>query len=284
MPAGVLVARGPGAPSAPRSGARGTLPVAGVALPLRPGSALCLDLETADDPDLLAALLAGLLADGVTVRCRPPAVLFDEDATWWRAVAALPWDAVYARHAVHLSAAAPVVLEYPLQGLNAGNAAVLAAAGAAAVAGLVLSPELTLEEIGELAGDATAAQPGLRLEILAFGRQELLLTRDRLGQAEGLLAAAGPDEHTRLLLEDAKGFAFPVTVDPRGSHLHNARVTNLARHHRALLSVGVHGFIVEMEALSGKEADAFAAGGLEALAGFDDRERHTTGHLFRGVH
>jgi hypothetical protein len=279
VPAGALAAAGPG--TAPGTGAAPSITV--IASSLRAGSTLCLDVEPGDDPGALAALLARLRADGVAVRCRPPAVLFDADEAWWREVAALPWAAVYARHAAHLPSAAPVVLEYPLQGLNAGTAAVLAAAGSGRLHGLVLSPELNLEEISGLAGDVAGALPGLRLEILGFGRQELLPTRDRLGDAEGLLASAGAHEQTRLLLEDAKGFGFPVTVDARGSHIYNARVTNLARAHQALRAAGVQAFIVEVEALSRAEADAFVDGGLEALAGFDDRERHTTGHLFRGV-
>jgi hypothetical protein len=259
---------------------------AGVVVRLRPGAqpvvapgvtALCLDVTTSDTPKSIRTALDELRAAGHEVRCRPPEILFDADAWWWDAVAGLRWQAVYARHLAHLAARAPVVLEYPLQGLNVTSTVELAHLAGMPPAAVVVSPELSLDQIGALSVSAPA------LEILAFGRQQVLATRDQLGRAEGLVGALGPAEHARLLLADAKGFVFPVEVDAAGSRIGNARVTNVGGHLQALRAAGVSTFVVEQAALGEDERDAFASGGLEALAAFAARERSTTGHLFRGV-
>jgi putative protease len=244
---------------------------------------VCLDLDAGVEPTLLAGEIAEHHADGLHVLCRPPAILFDSDQAWWRAIAELPWDAVYARHAAHVRSTAPIVLEYPLQGLGSGNADALSAAGLGAVIGVVASPELRLSEICDLRAALDLLRPPPRLEILAFGRQEVLLTRDTLGRSEGFVMTASPEQHVRLLLEDVKGFRFPVAVSARGSSIANARVTNLTSHLDALGDAGVEVFLVEEAAMNEEEHAAFTAGGLEALAPLAERERSTTGHLFRGV-
>jgi U32 family peptidase len=263
-----------------------------VVLRVRPGGtprtapgveAVCLDLEAGDDPALLARELERGHAEGVAVRCRPPVLLFDGDAEWWRGVATLAWDAVYARHAAHFQVSAPAIMEYPLQGLGSGNARAVDVAGLAGVTGVVASPELSLSEVAELGAALAAFRPAVSLEILAFGRQDLLLTRDRLGASEGLVTAPTPGMHERLLLEDVKGFRFPVDVDARGTSIANARVTNLARHAGALRDARVRTFLVDARWMDPDESRAFQAGGFEALAEFAERDRATTGHLFRGV-
>jgi hypothetical protein len=202
-------------------------------------------------------------------------------------VLALPWDAVVVRGLGLVAVLdGPYVTEYPLQGLN-GLAATVAAglAGRPPVA-VVASPESSLEEVAglgrALAAAATSDAPPA-VEILAFGRQMVLHTRDRLGRAEGLYEAPGPDEHVGLLLEDAKGYEFPAEADADGTRIFNARVTNLAPNLGELREAGVATFIVEQAAMDEAERAAFAAGGLEALAPLASRERSTTGHLFRGV-
>ena len=152
----------------------------------------------------------------------------------------------------------------------------------------MLSPEVSLEDIPATAralaagGAASGAAPP-SLEILAFGRQQVLHTRDLLGRAEGLYEAPGPGEHVGLLLEDAKGYEFPAEADAGGTRVFNARVTNLAPNLDELREAGVATFVVEQAAMDEAERAAFAAGGLEALAPLASRERSTTGHLFRGV-
>jgi len=283
--------RGETAASAPRVVLR-VSPSAAVVLP--PGdAALCLTPTVDDDPVWLAGLLPRLSVDGTPVRCRPPALLFDTDMAWWQTVAELPWDAVYARHVAHLDVAAPVIVEYPLLGLTVGTVQALwgdeaptaepSCADMPRLHGVVASPELALEEIGALAASLNALVRPAVLEIVVFGRQELLLSRDRLGEAEGLVSDPAAGGCSQLQLEDAKGFCFPTEVDARGTSIANARVTNLTRHLNALRGVGVKTFVVDERSMDAQERTAFQVGGLEALAAFAARDRFTTGHLFRGV-
>ncbi len=258
--------------------------------PLRaPGVAeLCLDLTTRDAPEEVAAWAQGLEALGLPLRVRLPEVLFDADEGWWRALLASPWRGVYARHlALHraLSPATELILEYPLQGLNGATAGVVVGLAARRPAAIVLSPEV---ELGEIAGvraglAASVGEPLPALEILAFGRQQVLHTRDQLGLAEGLFEPLEGSGCVALSLEDAKGYVFPGEVDRAGTRLFNARVTNLAANLDELRAAGVGRFLVVQSHLEGQERAAFEAGGLAALAGFVARERTTTGHLFRGV-
>ena len=255
-------------------------------LALPRGGAYCLDVLTGDAPEAVARALERLRAAGPPVRVRLPEVLFDADAAWLADVLALPWDAVVVRDPGTLSALRTgFVTEYPLQGLNGLAAGVAAGLAGVWPAAVTVSPEAALEEVAALARTMADAAPGgpPALELLAFGRQQVLHTRDLLGRAEGLYEAPGPDEHVSLLLEDAKGYEFPAEADAGGTRIFNARVTNLAPNLDELRAAGVATFVVEQAAMDEAERAAFASGGLEALAPLASRERSTTGHLFRGV-
>ncbi len=262
-------------PLSPRSaGERGPL----VVVRLRPGErpaaaahtdAVCVDLRAGDDLDLVAATRAAATAAGLAVRVRSPEVLFDGDASWASAVAGMGWDVVYARHVGALGWAPVAYLEYPLQGLNPHAAGVLGAAG------LVASPELTLEELARFTAPGAGRRPVV--EALVFGREQVLVSRDALGLAEGFAPPA------RLMLTDARGYAFPVQVAGDETRIFNARVTNLCGRLSDLVAAGVDGVHVVQGDLRAAERAAFARSGLTGLAGFDDRERFTTGHLYRGV-
>jgi hypothetical protein len=270
-------------------------PAPDVLLVLRPGErplaghdvdGFCLDLTRDDPVHAVAAAADELRTMRLPVRVRLPEILFDGDEPWWRAVLALPWDAVYTRHLGLLTASwrpsvsevsTPYILEYPVQGLNS-----LAVRPAAEVAGrppsaVVVSPEASLEEIECLA-------PGtVGIEVFAFTRQQLLHTRDQLGRAEGLYEVPGRQSHIDLLLKDTKGYEFPVVVGSGGSRLLNARVTNLAPNIDELRAAGVTGFLVQQGHMDAGERAAFISGGLRALAPLASRERSTSAHLFRGV-
>ncbi len=286
---------------------------AAVIVRLRPGDelvgtehvdAICLDLRAGDDLGRISAAREAAQAAGLPVRVRSPEVLFDADRDWSVAIAALEWQVVYARHLAALDWAATVYLEYPLQGLHAGTAAVLGADG------VLSSAEQTLDDLARLAAGASggarrggsgpalpgppppgpaAADPAppLAVETLVFGREEVLVSRDTLGLAEGLVAVPakgrGPAVPAALTLTDARGYAFPVLVAPGETRIFNARVTNLCGHLAELVAAGVGGAVVVPSDMSAAERRAFARDGLAGLAAFDDRERFTTGHLFRGV-
>jgi putative protease len=240
--------------------------------------ALCLDLRSGDDLGSITAAVARARRQGVALRVRAPEVLFDSDEPWVRAVAALGWDAVYARHVAALSWADTVLLEYPLQGLNAQTVPLFGAAG------LVCSAELSLDGIKRLATDLAPATGGRAsapatplVEALAFGREQVLVSRDTLGLAEGLAVPGS------LTLTDTRGYAFPVLVAPGETRIFSSRVTNVCGRLDELAAAGVRGVTVVQADLSGDERSAFARDGLAGLAAFSDRGRFTTGHLFRGV-
>ena len=272
-----------------------------VVLVVRPGErplpapgidALCLDVLVSDSAEATTAAARELRGRGLPLRLRLPEILFDDEEVAWRALLALPWQGVYARHLGVLAALADpsapeVVLEYPLQGLNGLSPLVMRALARRPPGAVLVSPESSIAEVAELPASFARALGGEgwppRLEILAFGRQQVLRTRDQLGRAEGLVHAPGPAEHVGLVLEDAKGYRFPADVDAGGTRLFNARVTNLAANVDELRRAGVGTFLVVQADLDTGEREAFRAGGLQALAGFAARERSTTGHLFRGV-
>ncbi|MGO8683494.1 MAG: peptidase U32 family protein [Thermoleophilia bacterium] len=240
----------------------------------------CLELAGDESAAILERTITRLHATGGEVRCRPPVILFDSDEVWWQATAQLPWDAVYARHLSHLRAPAPIILEYPLQGLNAEVARRLRPRA------VVASPEASLEELTQLTMVLADLNQPMAVEVVAFARQELLVTRDRLGVAEGLVSDRPPgdaEESQSLSLVDSKGFVFRAVVSARGSSIANARVTNLAPHLGDLAGAGVAVAIVDFGDMNAAERDAFAAHGVAGLAAFADRERSTSGHLFRGV-
>ena len=276
--------------TAPASAAPATPTVSAalhIVLRVRPGEepiawegvdALCLDLRSGDDLGSITAAVARARRQGVALRVRAPEVLFDSDEPWARAVAALGWDAVYARHLAALSWADTVLLEYPLQGLNVQTVSLFGAAG------LVCSAELSLDDIKRLATDLAPATGGRAsapaaplVEALAFGREQVLVSRDTLGLAEGLAAPGS------LTLTDTRGYAFPVLVAPGETRIFSSRVTNVCGRLDELAAAGVRGVIVVQADLSGDERRAFARDGLAGLAAFSDRGRFTTGHLFRGV-
>ncbi len=238
--------------------------------------AVCLDLRSGDDLDAVRAAAARARERGLQLRARSPEVLFDADLPWARAAAALGWDAVYARHAAALDWSETALLDYPLQGMNAAPATLLDAAG------LVVSPELALDDIGRLTAELHAARAasgptaaaGVLAEALVFGREQVLVSRDTLGLAEGLAPSS---------LTDAKGYTFPVFVAPGETRIFNARVSNLCGKFQDLIVAGVTGAIVVQADLAREEREAFAREGLAGLARFDDRERFTTGHLYRGA-
>ena len=252
--------------------------------PLPRGGVWCLDVLAGDDPAAVARARQILAASGAAVRVRPPEVLYDAEEEWIAAILAPPWDAVVMRNLGLLGrSAAPIVLEYPLQGLNGSTAGALIGLAGGPPAAVVLSPEVSLAEVPAVARALAATAGSPPLEIVAFGRQQVLYTRDLLGRVEGLYEAPGPGEHVPLVLEDAKGFVFPAVAGTGGTRIFNARVTNLAPNLAELHAAGVGTFIVESSAMDAAERAAFAEGGLEALAPFASRERSTTGHLFRGV-
>ena len=77
--------------------------------------------------------------------------------------------------------------------------------------------------------------------------------------------------------------SFPCRSRPGETRVYSSRVTNLCGRLDELAAAGLSGVIVAQADLDGDERRALARDGLAGLAAFGDRDRFTTGHLFRGV-
>ncbi len=252
-------------------------------------AALCLDVGSVL-PGIeaqVAAEAARLRDHELPLRLRLPEILFDEDVDACRGLLMRGgWAVVHVRHLGSLRLVPreqAYVIEYPLQGLSSRAAGVAAGLAGRPPAAVVASPESALAEIAAIADELGRGPVPIAVELLAFGRQQVLRTRDQLGRAEGLFEEPGPGETLSLELEDTRDYVFPAEVDTAGTRLYNARVVNLAGNLGELADAGVSGLLVVQADLDAGERTAFATGGLPALAGHVSRERSTTGHLFRGV-
>ena len=171
--------------------------------------AFCLDLRTADPPAAIAAAADGPAPPGLPLRARLPEILFDDGCSWLRACWRCPGtpcmrdiSAARGRGRRRARRASALMLEYPLQGLNGLAAGVAAGLAGRPPAAVVASPEASLDEIAGLAAAMAAGCPARTRRrpsrSLAFGRQQVLHTRDQLGRAEGLFGAPGPAAHVGL--------------------------------------------------------------------------------------
>ena len=277
--------------------------------------AVCVDCEIDDDAGLIAAAVDGIVASGLEARCRPPQILYDADFDWWERIRRLGWAAVYARHAAHLAFEGGLIAEYPLLGLSAAGMRRLAAVGpmpptkgdavpstrpavvqggaaqdatgcsrtAGRLVAAVVPAELSLDEIGAFHAAVSDLSPAVALEALVVGREQLLISRDRLGEAEGIATRSRDGETPRLCLEDAKGYRFPVEVTGSGTRIGNSVQTDLSVHLDALAVRGVGAAIVQQSELSDERRAVLSREGLGGLERLGKVPGSTTGHLFRGV-
>jgi putative protease len=152
-----------------------------------------------------------------------------------------------------------------------------------------LSPELSASDIARISPTAT-----LPLALTVFGRQEVMVTEHCLLMAQGPCdqrCATCTRRKAPRLLEDRKGYHFPIRTDDAGrSHLYNAVPLDLIPSMPELVSLGISTFVVDGTLLSSKElkeevtrtvrARDLAVRGAGSLP---KREGYTTGHFFRGV-
>jgi putative protease len=152
-----------------------------------------------------------------------------------------------------------------------------------------LSSELSYTQLEDLAPAAP-----LPLGITVSGRQELMLARHCVLMAKGdcnggcTVCRRRKSAH---LLEDRKGYRFPVRIDASGrSHIYNAVALDLLGELPRLVSLGVTSFLVDATLLGAAAIDEEVTRTLRALdlakrgvGSLPKREGFTTGHLFRGV-
>jgi putative protease len=96
---------------------------------------------------------------------------------------------------------------------------------------------------------------------------------------------------TPRLLEDRKGYRFPVRTDDKGrSHIFNAISLDLLGEIPRLMAIGISEFVVDCTLLANAQIDEEVSRAVRAkdlavrgTGQLPKREGRTTGHLFRGV-
>ena len=152
-----------------------------------------------------------------------------------------------------------------------------------------LSPELTLEQMGELARDAP-----VELGLAVIGAQKLMVTEHCLLMSQGPCderCGQCPRRKSPHYLRDRKGFEFPVVTDALGrSHLYNSVALDVANSLPELLACGISAFMVDTTLMNKEEAAQAVGRARRALSVAQNdgnavakMPNATTGHLFRGV-
>lgn len=152
-----------------------------------------------------------------------------------------------------------------------------------------LSPELTLEQIKDLAKDSP-----VDLGVTVIGTQELMITEHCILMSQGPCSqecSACPRRKSPHFLKDRKGFEFPVVTDAFGrSRLYNSVELDVANLLPELLAAGISSFMVDTTMMNGEETANAVGRAVRALrvAQSDGNavakvSGATSGHLFRGV-
>jgi hypothetical protein len=152
-----------------------------------------------------------------------------------------------------------------------------------------LSPELSHQNIALISPTAS-----LPLALTVFGQQEVMITEHCILMAQGPCnqhCAACARRKAPRLLEDRKGYRFPVRTDDCGrSHLFNAVPLDLIPSMPELVSLGISTFVVDGTLLTTKDLKAEVARAVRArdlaikgAGSLPKREGYTTGHFFRGI-
>ncbi len=183
---------------------------------------------------------------------------------------------------------AVVECDWPLNVVNSQSVALLAELGAAFV---WLSPELSGNQIAEVAGSSA-----LDVGVSVFGRQELMVTEHCILMAEGPCAQQCRTcvrRSQQRFLRDRKGYEFPVVTDESGrSHVFNSVPLDLAGAIHDVRAAGVSAVKLDLGLYTPDEAASHTAGFLKTLEQLDTdtapsprgrRIGTTSGHYFRGV-
>lgn len=181
-----------------------------------------------------------------------------------------------------------VQADWPLSVTNPYAAAALADAG---VGFVWLSPELTIEQVAQVAGGSPVP-----VGVSVLGRQELMVFEHCLlagaGGCDQACGACDRRDRTRVL-QDRREYRFPVWTDAAGrGHLANAIPLDATRSLAELARAGVSAVRLDLVLESAEEASRLTAAARERLdravageAAPTDRllEPATGGHFFRGV-
>ncbi|MBM6675744.1 U32 family peptidase [Olsenella uli] len=169
------------------------------------------------------------------------------------------------------------------------NAPALAALAEAGAAGVWLSPELTLEQVCDLA--RTAPIP---VGLSVFGRERVMTSEHCVLQALGRCrhdCARCPERARALSLRDIDGNLLPVRTDLNGrSRIWSARPLDATPQVPELVAAGVSRLLVDAQLMSAEETRAAVARTVAALAAARAGRRPeprlkgaTSGHLFSPI-
>jgi putative protease len=173
--------------------------------------------------------------------------------------------------------------------LNACNGETLDTLASLGAIQVWLSPELSQRDIAHISPKAPVP-----LALTIVGQQEVMITEHCVLMAQGPCdqrCATCTRRKAPRLLEDRKGYRFPVRTDDSGrSHLFNAVPLDLVPLMPELVSLGLSTLVVDGTLLATKELKAEITRALRArdlalkgAGNLPKREGHTTGHFFRGV-
>jgi putative protease len=152
-----------------------------------------------------------------------------------------------------------------------------------------LSPELSHSDIARLSPTAS-----LSLALVIVGQQELMVTEHCLLMAQGPCdqrCASCKRRQVAHLLQDRKGYRFPVSTDRFGrGHLYNAVPLDLVPSMPKLVAAGISTLVVDGTLMDNATLKAEVRRAVRALTlavhkndSLPKREGCTTGHFYRGV-
>ena len=152
-----------------------------------------------------------------------------------------------------------------------------------------LSPELSLEQIQDLAKDAP-----VELGLCVVGAQELMVSEHCFLMSQGPCnenCAECPRRRSPHFLKDRKGFEFPVVTDVLGrGHIYNSVPLDIVPAIPELMAAGISAYMVDSTLMNAEETAQAVGRVLRAIkvANLDGNSLAkagdtTSGHLYRGV-
>jgi putative protease len=178
----------------------------------------------------------------------------------------------------------PIYADTPFNVFNSESVDFLRAYG---LAGAVLSPELTLQQVERI-----SARTDFPLEVLVHGQIPLMVSEFCLGG--GYLGDVNDDgcsgvcHEQELFLRDRMGERFPVkTDDSCRMHVLNAKNLSMLPFVGKLLPLGLDRIRIDAVHMSPDDVGHVVAAYRKAIDtgrdGNDDMDGNTRGHYFRGV-
>lgn len=250
--------------------------------------------RSAADTDFYRHIVGMARKMGCRVQCNLPRIMRGKGEADARArlelFAALKVDAVGIPNHGSLALAMeypglPIYADTPFNVFNSESVEFLRAYG---LVGAVLSPELTLQQVGRI-----AARTDFPLEVLVHGKIPLMVSEfcvggGYLGELDDGGGCNGVCHEKELFLKDRMGERFPVkTDDSCRMHILNAKNLSMLPFVAKLLPVGLDRLRIDAVHMEPDDAAHTVAAYRQAIDtgkdGNDDMDGNTRGHYFRGV-